>query len=243
MVAPDRSAAVCGFVSRGAKCAAGKGECGWLHVNIGGVQAGDTRPGARGNGTTKTARVVDWNGLDKIYRGWVKAEALSAHARSLGVSVDSLDVLSIGFADGDRWAFPMRDASDRIIGIRFRDARTAEKRAYKGSRNGLFIPRSFWTIWIDSVVVCEGPTDCAALLSVRLNAIGRPSALTGAAMLVSLCKGHAVTIVADGDEVGRNGAEQLAAKLDNARIVHPPAGIKDARAWVGAGACAKDICP
>jgi len=49
-----------------------------------------------------------------------------------------------------------------------------------------------------------------------------------------------VVILADGDEPGRRGADNLASVLvayvPAARVVAPPQGVKDARDWLRAGA-------
>ena len=62
---------------------------------------------------------------------------------------------------------------------------------------------------------------------------------------VQFHKPSAVTIVADADEPGERGADALAEALAlytrRLRIIRPPAGVKDARAWKQAGATAADV--
>jgi len=52
-------------------------------------------------------------------------------------------------------------------------------------------------------------------------------------------------IVADADDPGQHGADDLASVLvlyvRRLRIIRPPDGIKDARAWKQAGATATDL--
>jgi hypothetical protein len=54
-----------------------------------------------------------------------------------------------------------------------------------------------------------------------------------------------VVIMADGDEPGQRGAENLASVLvayaPAVRVIRPPEGIKDARAWLQAGGTRQDV--
>ena len=76
----------------------------------------------------------------------------------------------------------MRDERMAIVGIRLRNA-YGEKWAVTGGRNALFVPSAPVQ---KRCYICEGPTDTAALLSLGLFAIGRPSCNEGAAMLAAL---------------------------------------------------------
>jgi DNA primase len=90
--------------------------------------------------------------------------------------------------------------------------------------------------------IVEGPTDAAALLSIALDAVGVPSAGGAADRLLALARRirpDEIAIVADRDQAGQRGAERLRDALmivAPVRIVIPPDGIKDARAWVVGGA-------
>jgi hypothetical protein len=124
-------------------------------------------------------------------------------------------------------------------GIRLRRA-DGSKWAVKGSRQGLFVPRHFPVG--DTLVVCEGPTDTAAMLMLCFDAVGRPSCNGGVELVADLIDRHHfadVVIVADRDAPGQRGAWYLASRLvgyvaGGVRIVTPPA--KDAREWVRQGA-------
>ena len=65
------------------------------------------------------------------------------------------------------------------------------------------------------------------------------------APLRELARGRGVVIVADADEPGRRGAAALATVLraycPSVRVVEPPDGGKDARAWRRAGATRADV--
>lgn len=157
----------------------------------------------------------------------------------LGVSEESMGLLRLGW-DQKRllYTFPMRDAAGHIIGIRTR-TRRGDKRAIEGSRNGLFCPpqqSGRGVLWI-----CEGPTDCAALLSMGLVAVGRPSNTGGHDLLVVYCqRRRELVIVADRDRPGSD-AERLTLgavqKLVSAlhgklvRVVRIPQA-KDVRAYL-----------
>jgi hypothetical protein len=119
-------------------------------------------------------------------------------AKELGVSVDSLKKLFVGW-DGKNYTFPMMDGNDRIIGIRLRCK--AGKYAVPGSKNGLFIPDGLGTPKEDLLLICEGPTDCAALLDLSYDTIGRASCNTGGEYLIQLLskRRRPVVIVADND--------------------------------------------
>lgn len=89
--------------------------------------------------------------------------------------------------------------------------------------------------------VCEGATDTAALLTISVMAVGRPSCSGGVMYLKTLCVQRRVIIVADNDAPGLRGARELKERLADASVVTPPDGIKDARAWIAAGATKADF--
>jgi phage/plasmid primase-like uncharacterized protein len=141
------------------------------------------------------------------------------------------------FGDGD------------ICGIRLRGA-DGRKWAVKGSRQGLFIPECLNNC-ADRLLICEGPTDTAALLDLGFDAVGRPSCNGGNRCVLGLVLSDGrlvpreVVIVADSDEPGQRGAWKLATTLvayvSRVRIIEPPGGIKDARQWVQSGATRYDV--
>ncbi|MBK9129955.1 MAG: hypothetical protein IPM13_19585 [Phycisphaerales bacterium] len=143
--------------------------------------------------------------------------------------------------------FPMQHGS-RVVGVRLRVTATAEKRSLSGCREGVFVPAGLEPgapLW-----VVEGPTDAAAVLSIGLVAIGRPSATGGGDPVVDLVRElrpMSVVVVADHDAhgVGQRGATDLAVRLAlrvaDVRVVLPPGGVKDSRAAVIAGARREDF--
>jgi phage/plasmid primase-like uncharacterized protein len=167
-------------------------------------------------------------------------------ADSLGLSADSLLRLRIGWHSSDRsWTFPMVNNEGQVVGIRLRFP-NGRKLSVKGGHEGLFIPDGL--TYSRPLLVTEGPTDCAALLDLGFEAAGRPSCTGGVPLCVELVRAHyplAVVIVADSDIYGQRGAEALATTLlpyaASVSVIQPPAGIKDARAWLLAGATHEDV--
>ena len=129
----------------------------------------------------------------------------------------------------------MFDGNADFTGIRLRSD-SGDKWALTGSRQGIFLPEA--PPPGEDVCICEGPTDLAALLSLGLWGIGRPSCTGGALEIAAFCRRRGIrslTILADNDGPGRAGAERLAAETRlRARIVSLPA--KDVREAVRLGA-------
>jgi len=171
-------------------------------------------------------------------------------AKSLGLSVRSLERLQAGWT-GQAYSFPMRDGRERIIGIRIR-GRDGRKWCVPGSHNGLFWPEGVYAGSDYPLVICEGPTDCAALLDMEFDAIGRPSCQGGVDHIIEFLKGRRreVVIMADKDPPkkrpdgsvwypGQEGAARLGKEIRpfvrSLKIIKPPFH-KDVRDWRTAGA-------
>ena len=112
-----------------------------------------------------------------------------------------------------------------------------KKISVRGSRNGVFLPV------IEAappVIVAEGPTDSAALMSLGYAVIGRPSCTGGQDIIRKMTKGVDVVIVSDSDSPGRRGAQQLASTLINTtrsvKVIEPAGSASDAREWLATGA-------
>lgn len=176
-------------------------------------------------------------------------QQVEAHARQLGVAMEPLVLLSaVWSAKYDAWAWPMSDAAGNWIGVRFRNVK-ADKWALTGGAGGLFLP----AVTLDGpVFLVEGPTDTAAVLSMDLAAIGRPSCNSGDDLVVEWFKAHPgreAVILANrdterqaGDRTvypGQDGAAALADRLlsvtRSVKVILPTEG-KDARQWLAAGA-------
>ena len=170
-------------------------------------------------------------------------------ADSLGVSVWSLFQLRAGWSGQfQAYTFPMRDHEGKVIGIRLR-GEDGSKWAVRGSKSGLFIPQPI-QFNRGGLMICEGPTDCAACLDMGFNAVGRPDCLGGAELIERLVRKHGiknVCIVHDRDEEGSKGGEHTirgaASLLDKLRalpsadcikVLSPPS-VKDVRQWMNKG--------
>lgn len=245
LIAPDKRACICMRIEAGSIRRTKNG--GFIH-HLNAPEPKAARRRRRG------VKVTSWRQLDALryrellpqYRTAVNPARLDKLAATLGVSVASLNRLGIGWAyDWGTWSFPMTNATGTVTGFRLRSD-TGRKWAVPGSREGLFIPDDL----PDGVplLITEGPTDCAALLDMGFAAVGRPSCTGGVSLLAALVKRRKppeVVIVADADTPGQRGAGSLASVLrvhcPAVRIVCPPEGIKDVRAWKRAGAVAADV--
>lgn len=138
---------------------------------------------------------------------------LEAFAVAIGVSAWSLMALGCAWAaPHGAWAFPMRDSRGDVVGIRLR-SNGGKKWAVAGSKEGLF----HGAIQIGrQIVICEGPTDAAAGLTLDLNIVGRPScrgAVQELVRLVTRLDVREVLIISDNDGPGLAGSERLQAHL------------------------------
>jgi hypothetical protein len=202
----------------------------------------------------------DFTALAKYFAASVSASHLDTFAHGLGLTPVTLRQLGIGWASADDirqtgtkysskigcWAFPMFNLdTPKVTGIRLRTS-DGNKFAITGSRDGLFLGP------IDGgelILIAEGPTDTAALIDLGfINVIGRPSCTGGIGQSVDAAKlwgPSEIVLVADADDPGQRGAMNLSSVLrayvPTVRVVTPPNGIKDIRAWKQAGATHKDI--
>lgn len=196
--------------------------------------------------------------LTEIWRLGTDDERAIELSTSLGVSTASLARLHCGWirrvaleslgmhgADG-AWMLPMRDAVGTIIGVRLR-LRDGTKLAIRGSANGLFMPLPL-PHQSALLLVTEGESDTAALLDLGFYAIGRPGCANAVDLVCQFARRmscQAVVVVSDNDEPGVRGATTLAvalaAECGSVRLIRPPEGVKDARAWLNAGATSEDV--
>lgn len=163
-------------------------------------------------------------------------EALVDASERIAVSERSLRRLGMGWcASQSANTFPMFRYERRLIGIRMRGT-DGRKWAIKGSKQGLFMPTE---IGPQGIIICEGPTDTAAMLDLGFNAIGRPSCMGATELILEVVEGRCVAIMADRDGPGMDGAERLQAaikrKTKESLIISPPPGYKDARSWYRGG--------
>lgn len=121
------------------------------------------------------------------------ADIRNALSGELGVSVESLERLWVGqgFDDYRKFHFstwPERRPGGKVVGIVRRYSVPVSdgggnKLTMKGSKHGLYLPKDWWR-GSGPVVVCEGGSDTAALLTLGISAIGRPTNIGGVNMLI-----------------------------------------------------------
>jgi hypothetical protein len=244
LVSADGTAAICPRVESPKRV----GDAGWLHR-----LKDDDDPHQR-----RRVRVVrlSASAASRADLAWLAAQCrqdldagrLLQLAVSLGLSVGALCHFGIGWSVEHRaWAFPMSDASGSVLGLRLRRP-DGFKFSVRGGKEGLFIP-SAGGDQPSPLLICEGPTDAAALLDMGFrNVVGRPSCTGGVKLLVELVRHRQppeAVIISDGDVPGWRGAVNLASVLvayaPAVQLIAPPEGIKDARDWLRAGGTRRDI--
>lgn len=179
-------------------------------------------------------------------------QAVASLSKLLQVSVESLvrlgtdgitatELNNVGTkCQSNAWRVPMYDAAEHVIGVRLR-AVAGGKFAMTGSRNGIFIPTCRPDA-LDLLLVSEGESDAAALLDLDFYVIGKPGADNADPIVMSYAAKHRpvrLVVVADNDDIGRSRAMRLAMRLAaehrDVRVIRPPDGVKDARAWKQGG--------
>jgi|TARA_R100000458_G_C8272609_1_gene247462 5S rRNA maturation endonuclease (ribonuclease M5) len=237
LIAKDMSAVICPRVEEGSKkYIEGSG---YLHI----LKPGEYK---RANPEWKQELPEHNTVLAQLAKKQIKARAedkLDLVASDLQVPADTLKRLYMGWSGTHNGAtFPMFRHKRRVIGIRIRTM-TGKKFAVKGSRQGLFLPEGWDNNPKNGVLVCEGPTDTAAALSLGFDAIGRPSCLGGTHLISEAVSGRRVAIIADDDGPGMDGARRLQKHLDklcpSCKIVVPP--CSDMREWVRSGVTKQEV--
>lgn len=260
VVSDDGTFAYCGRVDEGSSKQNAGGQ--FLH-RLKESQKPSSRPPAtvaKPRKQTSVNRTNDWEILARAWFNmpWSKARRKEL-AELLGVSAGALRLLCVGFNDS-AWTIPQRDGMAKIIGIQRRD-RGGCKTFVCGSNAGLIFGRG-WKDGDGPILLPEGASDVAALMTLGLNAVGRPSNTAGADFLVELLrsipKDRPVVMLAEHDRKpsgnlkpthradcegcsqcwpGRYGAIETAKKLSAAldrpiQWAFPPDGAKDVREWL-----------
>lgn len=241
--AHDPAAAICARIESDKRC----GEAGWLHR----LRDDSFRPTHRAAKiSTATTPMVDFTAMARRCFERLGPVGRCDLADELGVLPESLDRLCVGWSDVHQaYSFPMCDSGRNIRGIRLR-SKNGRKWAVRGSRQGLFIPKGI-SSWPDLLLICEGPTDTAAMIDLGFDAIGRPSCSGGVGLVMGVivpehqAVPREVAIVADDDGPGWRGAWRLAGQAVSyvplVRVISPPEGVKDAREWKRQGATRDDV--
>lgn len=173
--------------------------------------------------------------------------AIEEHAKQLGVNAAMLDLLGIAWSQKQNsFFYPQWDAAGNVIGLRFRN-RLGHKWSLAGGKNGIFIPSmKDYNVVPITVAIAEGPTDTAALLSMGIYAIGRPSATSGDELILAFLAANKsierAIVISDRDSnnVGIAGAWRLHEQLPiPSRIFMPKE--KDIREAYKAGLTRKEM--
>lgn len=247
LVAADGSAAICARTESQKRA----GKAGWLH-RLEGAHRLPPRTAPRRTAPGEEASAPDFVALMRRWDERTPVRSKEEYAAALGVAPWTIRDLGAAKApEHNAWAWPMRDADGEIIGIRLRNAQ-GEKWAVTGSHNGLFIPRGVPSDQGDTILICEGPTTCAALRSLNYDVIGRASCSTCVDLCAELVRRERLHVVIVGDEddekkrpggssfwPGQEGAAALANALTRAarsvKVIFPLTG-KDARDAIRTGA-------
>ena len=186
------TAAICARIESPKRC----GEGGWLHVLR---DDGPTWAPWRRIEFSVAVRMMsepsdgkpDFAKLAADFRAAVRPEALDRLAVALGVSVESLRRLGVGWSAKNRaWAFPMSNAAGDVLGIRLRLPGGKKLSVKGGQGRAVFISPRASTGRHGLLLIAEGPTDTAALLDLGFSAVGRPSCTGGVKLLVELVRKH-----------------------------------------------------
>ena len=135
--ADSPTAVICARIESPKRC----GQAGWLHVLR---DDGPTWPAWKRTIPAAVRMMSDPDRLDfaKLateFRAAVQPQAVARLAASLGLSIESLGRLGIGWASRHRaWSFPMVDVDGHVLGIRLRRP-DGTKLSVKGGHEGLFI--------------------------------------------------------------------------------------------------------
>lgn len=217
---------------------------------------------------TKTSKslttLVNWASTAEACKDAISSERVNKLAAELGVATEGLRAIGVGWADqkllrewhasGDGWkddypngayTFPEHSGDGKVVGLSLRaeDGRKGAPSGKKtGSKRGLIVPVSLATR-ADPVLIVEGATDVAALESLGVAAVGRPSNTSGGKDLAGMLRGRSAVVVGerdqkeDGSWPGRDGAARVAGIMASAwkrPVLHalPPIGSKDVREWL-----------
>lgn len=223
-------------------CRAGRpkraGDGGWLHVTSG---------APRRRQVVKRHRVPDCDylrQLNEAFRADIQPGQLEWWATKLGVSATCLERLQMGWSGAYPVGvtFPIQNPAGQICGISVRRI-SGDKTCVRGSAmaGGLFVPTELDNT--RGLFLTEGASDAAALLSLGLQAAGRPSTSTRAETVRRFVHTYGfrrIVVVADND---RHGAGQAAATALAHYLAHFVAHVhllvppeKDVRLWVRHGA-------
>ncbi len=217
---------------------------GWLH------RIGEDTETVLTSLPKKDKPVIDWTTLAQtMFESPTAAEERHYLAKTLGVGEAALVELGVG-RGWDEYrglpysSWPERDAKGNVVGIvrRYRDG---AKKTMRHSSHGIYFAAPLMRMRCGPVFCVEGGSDTAALLTLGVNVVGRPSNMGGVDQLVAMARSVSRytrwIVVGERDEKpdgmwpGKQGAVTTAERMSDqlhrrVRWVLPPA--KDVRAWL-----------
>lgn len=175
-----------------------KGDAGgWIHKLDGAVMNQQTLPKVE-----RPKPVIDWPTLAmKHYEHSKAGETRIALAEQLGLRIASLEALQVGcgwdFNGAAYSSWPQRDATGKVIGISRRYG-TGEKKTMQHSSPGLHYADN-WQSHNTPLFIVEGGSDTAALISMGICGVGRPSNLGGVSLLVPMLRKEKRRVIVIGE--------------------------------------------
>lgn len=230
LVAPDKSVVICCRVE--SDKAAGNSQ-GWLHqIRDDGWERPQWRAPKR---VEPTPAPVEMRKVAVVSCRAIKPDSVGWLSRNLGVSVDSLLRLRVGWKiDRQSFTFPMREPNGNVCGIRYRTY-DGTKFSELGSRDGMFFRPD--DLRDDYLIVVEGASDTAAMMDLGFySVVGRAACRANTEQIVTLLRRKRpkrIIIIPDNDDPGRTGAEALRVNIELAggiaKVLTLPDGVKDVR--------------
>jgi hypothetical protein len=229
----------------------------WLHrLDRGDLSSRPRIKTVSASPASSAPRRNDLHILAQKFRSRITLPRIGTLSRDLGLSVESLQRLDVGWSDGEpmhverlgeevpvyAYSFPRRDAAGKVIGLNMRTPK-GRKFAFTGSGGGLHIPRGFGGG--GRAFLCEGPTDTAAAVDLGLNVFGRVSCSSDVELVIAFVQAQNISELVifsqrdaahyrpDGTPYypAQDGAEvlavQLLAHLGDVRVIMPPAFERD----------------
>jgi hypothetical protein len=189
-VSTDGGAVWCGRVAEGSTRENRGGQ--FLHIQRDGWLECDWTPAPAPKRKTSALTVRDFGRLaDEGFSHPDAARKRSDLAGDLGVEPTSLARLRVGWDQRERsqgcWTIPERDAAGNVIGVSTR-LTSGKKKQIFGSNRGLTYSDD-WQSGDGPILLVEGGSDTAALLSLGLAVVGRPSNNAGIDLLAELLRG------------------------------------------------------
>ena len=189
-VSTDGGAVWCGRVMKGSIRENGGGQ--FLHILRDDWRERDWTPPVLLNWKTSEPTVRDFSKVaDAGFSHPDAAQKRTELAGELGVEPSSLERLGVGWdtpkRSQSRWTTPERDATGKVIGVSTRLIDGDKKFVY-GSKRGLIYTDS-WRDGTGPILLVEGASDTATLLSLGLSVVGRPSNVGCIELLADLLRG------------------------------------------------------